>query len=120
LLLKKEVAINKSNVLVLGITFKENCPDIRNSKVIDIINELKSYGVKVNVSDPRADYNEVESEYKLELIDNVDIDQFDGIILAVGHSQFLEESFVNKLADYNGIIYDVKGVLSNNIISKRL
>jgi UDP-N-acetyl-D-glucosamine/UDP-N-acetyl-D-galactosamine dehydrogenase len=120
LLIKNGVAVSKSNVLVLGLTFKENCPDIRNSKVIDIIDELKDYGVSVTISDPWADVKEVEHEYQLTLNNDLNLETYDGIILAVSHTQFLEEAIIDKLRNFQGIIYDVKSILPEDIITKRL
>jgi UDP-N-acetyl-D-galactosamine dehydrogenase len=120
LLIKSGKNVKGSNILVLGITFKENCPDIRNSKVIDIINELQDFGVMVHVSDPWANSEEVFNEYGVKLSEIESINLYDGIVLAVSHEDFNDESFKNNFKDYSGIIYDVKGVLDFNIITKRL
>ena len=122
LMIKKEHKIHNSRVLVLGITFKENCPDIRNSKVIDIINELKSFGCQIDVFDPWADKEEVKHEYGIELLCNIDEfkdKHYEGVVLAVAHNQFkkLDFPFLRK----NGaVIYDVKGILKRDLIDNRL
>ena len=116
LLIKNDTKVKYARVLVLGITFKENCPDIRNSRVIDIIKELKSYGVHVDVYDPWADKDEVSQEYDINMIDEVsDLSIFEGIIIAVGHDQFKKLHF-NDLS----ICYDVKGIIGKDKISERL
>ncbi len=120
LLIKNGVAVNASKVLVLGITFKENCPDIRNSKVIDIITELKDYGVSVEVNDPWADEEEVKHEYGINLSKNIELEVYDGIVLAVSHSQFLASDFKTRLSHFAGAVYDVKGILGYTENTKRL
>ncbi len=110
--------IHDSNVLVLGITFKENCPDIRNSRVIDIITELASYGAQVDVFDPHADPEEVKHEYGLNLISMPD-KQYHGVVLAVSHNEFRELNW-NKILVPNAVVYDVKGFLDRNLITQRL
>ncbi len=108
--------IKNSKVLILGITFKENCPDIRNSKVIDVINELKDYGCNVSVYDPWASSDEVKREYGFELIDSVEGD-WDSIILAVAHNEFKN---LDKSLFENRVVFDIKGVLPKDIVSERL
>lgn len=116
LLINNDCKIKGANVLVLGITFKENCPDIRNSRVIDIINELKSFSIDVSVYDPWADAAEVKHEYGLDLItDMQDLSQYDGVIAAVGHEEFLGLPIENA-----SIIYDVKGIFPKEKVSGRL
>lgn len=106
----KSLSILDSNILILGITFKENCSDIRNSKVIDVIEELKTYGANISVCDPWAYRNEVKSYYNLDLltIDEIDISDYSGIVLAVAHNQFLDLDL--HLAE-NRVIYDIKSQL---------
>src|SRR5690606_96288 len=87
LMAKQDIAINKANVLVLGITFKEDCPDIRNSRVVDVIRELRTYGTNVDIYDPHADPAEVKHEYGVTTIAKPD-KQYDAIVLAVGHKEF--------------------------------
>lgn len=122
LMIKKEHKIHNSNVLILGITFKENCPDIRNSRVIDIINELKSFGCQIDVFDPWADKEEVKHEYGIELLCNIDEfknKHYEGVVLAVAHNQFKELDFP-FLRKNGAVIYDVKGILDRKIIDNRL
>jgi len=122
LMIKKEHKINNSRVLVLGITFKENCPDIRNSKVIDIINELKSFGCLVDVFDPWADKEDVKHEYGIDLLCNIDEIKnrsYKGVVLAVAHNQFKELDFPS-LRTNGAVIYDVKGILKRELIDNRL
>ena len=119
LLIRNERKIKGAKVLVLGITFKENCPDIRNSRVIDIVKELESYEIEVSVYDPWADKNEVMHEYGITLISNLDeINSFEGIVGAVGHDDF--KNLEISIAGTRPIIYDVKGVLSNLKADARL
>ncbi|WP_026630592.1 nucleotide sugar dehydrogenase [Dyadobacter alkalitolerans] len=109
LLIQSERKIKGQDVLILGITFKENCPDIRNSRVIDIIRELESYDMNVHVYDPWADKNEVEHEYGIRLIDNLDgLNGYQGIIAAVGHAQLLDLEIPS--GESAPIVYDVKGI----------
>lgn len=123
LMIKKSHVINKSKVLVLGITFKENCPDVRNSKVVDVINELKEFGCKVDVYDPVADKEEVKKEYNIDLLDKVDFKNYDAIILAVAHDEFKKlEPQIKKAKEENKslVIYDVKGLLDKSLVDARL
>jgi UDP-N-acetyl-D-glucosamine/UDP-N-acetyl-D-galactosamine dehydrogenase len=122
LMIKKEHKINNANILVLGITFKENCPDIRNSKVIDILNELKSFGCKIDVFDPWADKEEVKHEYGIDLlcsIDEIKKRTYHGVVLAVAHNQFMELDF-HSLRTNGAVVYDVKGILNRKFIDDRL
>ncbi len=118
LMIKKGLPVNGSKVLVLGMTFKENCPDIRNSKVIDIITELNEFGINVNVYDPMADPHEVKEEYNVSLITEVGND-YDAIILAVSHEEFKSLN-IPSLKKANGVLYDVKSLLDTNTIDGRL
>lgn len=120
LLVKNNISINSSKLLVLGITFKENCPDIRNSKVIDIITELKTYNAQVDIYDPWVNKEEVKEEYDLEVLNKINLEDYVCVILAVSHSQFLEESFRHKLDTFEGPIYDVKSILPLTTTNYRL
>lgn len=123
LMIKKSHTINKSKVLVLGITFKENCPDIRNSRVIDVINELKEFGCEVDVYDPLADKDEVKKEYNLNLIQNIDPKKYDAIILAVAHDDFKDiEQEIKKAKEKNNslVVYDIKGMFDKSLVDGRL
>jgi len=121
MMIKKGATIKGSNVLVLGITFKENCPDIRNSRVIDIIREFETYDVNVDVYDPWASKEEVEHEYNLDLIIATSSlkDNYDAIVLAVSHNQFLELNLTEFKSDI-GVIFDVKSLLPKQIVDARL
>ena len=113
LMAQKSIAILDSKILILGITFKENCPDIRNSKVIDVIKELGKYGANVYVCDPFADKEEVKTKLGLDLlsIDDINVSEYSGIVLAVAHSQFLDLDL--KLSK-DRVIYDVKSQLEES------
>lgn len=119
LLVSKDHVISKSNVLVLGITFKENCPDIRNSKVIDIINELKHFHLNVDVFDPYANKNEVKEEYDITLIDSLE-KKYEAIILTVAHKEFLSLNLKDLCSSSLSVIYDTKAFLSREIVDSRL
>ena len=116
---QKDININGSNILLLGITFKENCPDIRNTKAIDIYKALKSYNAIVDVYDSWACRKEVKKEFEIQLADNLSTKRYDAIVLAVSHKEFLDIDFSSIKKDQS-IIYDVKGVLNKEIIDKRL
>lgn len=107
LMIKKGLKINGAKVLIYGITFKENCPDIRNSRVIDVVKELNEFGCEVSISDPWADKNEVKHEYGLTTIDNPNPSEYDCVVLAVAHSQFKELKLDNCL------VYDIKNIYKN-------
>jgi UDP-N-acetyl-D-galactosamine dehydrogenase len=119
LLISKNHVISKSNVLVLGITFKEDCPDIRNSKVIDIIRELRQFNINVDVFDPHANRQEVEEEYGIKLIDRLQ-NTYDGIILAVSHQNFLKLEFDKLKSSSSSVIFDTKAFLDRSLIDSRL
>lgn len=110
LMLQNDLKVKGSKVLVLGITFKENCPDVRNTKVIDVVRHLKEYGTEVTVFDPLADPEEVHHEYGLNTVKSLPQDKFGAIVLAVAHRQFLELD-LDKLKSDKAVVYDVKGVL---------
>ena len=121
MMIKKGATIKNSNALVLGITFKENCPDIRNSRVIDIIKEFKTYDVNVDVFDPWASAEEVKHEYGLDLITASEELKKDcnAIVLAVSHNEFLELD-ITKLKSDIGVVFDVKSLLPSNQSDARL
>lgn len=110
LMIKKGISVNGANLLMLGITFKENCPDVRNTKIVDVVKALHEYGIKVVIFDPLADVKEVKKEYKLETVNVLPEIKFDAIVLGVAHAEFLELNF-SELQRDNSLIYDVKGVL---------
>ena len=119
LMLKKGLKVKDSKVLLLGLTFKENCPDIRNTRVIDVYNELIDYNCLVDVYDPWADSKTVKKEFSLDIIKKIKTNYYDGIILAVAHSEFLKIN-IRQYLNSNGILYDVKGALSESKIDARL
>ncbi|WP_157351555.1 Vi polysaccharide biosynthesis UDP-N-acetylglucosamine C-6 dehydrogenase TviB [Aliarcobacter butzleri] len=108
LMIKKGHKIEGSKVLVLGITFKENCPDIRNSRVIDVIEELQEFGCNIDIYDPWADTKEVEHEYNLKLIKELNIAKYEAIVLAVAHNEFKQL----KLKTDENIVFDIKSILN--------
>jgi UDP-N-acetyl-D-galactosamine dehydrogenase len=110
--------INNADVLVLGITFKENCPDIRNSRVVDIVQELQSFGINVSIYDPHADHEEVRHEYGLSLIEKPE-KKYQAVVLAVAHREFTEMD-MSVFSDASSIIFDVKGILQKDKITARL
>lgn len=118
LMVYKGIPIKGSRALVLGITFKEDCPDIRNSRVIDVISELTSFGLDVDVYDPQADKEEVKEEYGVELI-NEPKEKYNCIVLAVSHKEFLSIE-LNKIKNSDCVVYDVKGILEKGEVDKRL
>ncbi len=118
LMIQKGTVIKGSKVLVLGITFKENCPDIRNSKVIDIYNELRQFGLDVDVYDPHADHDEVFHEYKIKISDRME--KYNAIVLAVSHSEFLNLDFNALKMDDQAVIFDIKSCLDRSIVDSRL
>lgn len=121
MMIKKGARIKDANVLVLGITFKENCPDIRNSRVIDIIKEFQTFNVNVDVFDPWASKEEVTHEYGLDLLDKESQlkNNYDAIVLAVSHKEFLKMD-LQKLKSDIGIIFDVKSLLPKHKVDARL
>jgi UDP-N-acetyl-D-galactosamine dehydrogenase len=118
LMIQKSLNITKAKVLILGITFKENCTDIRNSKVVDIYNELKDFGLLVDVFDPHANIKEVKNEYGITLIDK--LNKYSAIILAVSHKEFLTLNFRKLKISSKSVIYDIKSVLDRKLIDGRL
>ncbi|MEE0889589.1 MAG: nucleotide sugar dehydrogenase [Bacteroidales bacterium] len=117
---KKGVLVKDANILLLGITFKENCPDIRNTKIVDIYSTLSEYTNNITIYDPWADKTEVQHEYQIEISNTLDaIKKYDAIILGVAHKEFLEID-IPSLLNENGVVYDVKGILDRAIIDGRL
>lgn len=116
---KKGVLVKNSKILILGITFKENCPDIRNTKVVDIYNTLNEYTDNITVYDPWANSCRVKAEYGIDIITKCPTGKYDALILCVSHKEFLETP-INDLLYPNSVVYDVKGVLDRTIIDGRL
>lgn len=117
LMIKKGIAINGAEILMLGIAFKENCPDVRNTKIVDVISSLKDYGVNVTIYDPWANKEEVIHEYGLEITTQKPVSKFDAIVLGVAHNEFLELD-LSSLRKEKSILYDVKGVLHVEVDGK--
>ena len=114
LMIKKGIAINGATLLLLGITFKENCPDVRNTKIVDVVKALEDYGIKVTIYDPWANPSEVQHEYNITChSDLVSASKFDTIVLGVAHKEFVDLNLA-PLLNENGVVYDVKGVLKNS------
>ena len=119
MLIKAGKQIMGSKILILGVTFKENCPDIRNSKVFDVFNELKEFGLEVDAYDYEADQTEVKDEYGINLIDEIK-EKYDGILLAVAHNKFSEIDILSLKKDLESIVFDLKGFLPRNLVNSRL
>jgi len=119
MLISKNHIVGNSKILILGITFKENCPDIRNSKVIDIYKEFKQFGMKVDIYDPHASKKEVFDEYKITLLDGLS-KKYQAIVLAVSHTEFLKINY-SKISYFGkSVIFDIKSFLDRNIVDSRL
>lgn len=120
LMIQKNQKIKGAKALILGITFKENCPDIRNTRVVDIYRELKDFGVDVEVHDPWADPKEVNREYGIHIVPKMDnIARYDSVILAVAHTEFLSFDYA-KLRKENTVIFDTKACLDRKVVDGRL
>ena len=118
-MIKKNININGSNTLILGITFKENCPDVRNTKAVDVVNALKSYGTNITIYDPWANEEEVMHEYGMISSKKIPDSKFDAIVLTVAHNNFMNLDFSLLLND-KFVIYDVKNILPNSLADKIL
>ncbi len=120
LMLQKSIQFDGAKALVLGLTFKENCPDIRNSKVVDLIYDLQEYGLDVDIYDPWVNTEEVKRYFGLELLQQLpQQNQYDTIILAVGHREFIQLN-LSELKKETSVIFDIKGVLDRNLVDARL
>lgn len=119
LMLKKGIQVLNSEVLILGITFKENCPDVRNTKVVDIIKELLDYDVEVSIYDPWANPSEVQHEYGIAVLNTLPDKKFDGVVLAVAHNEF-KDLDLSQLLNGKSVVYDVKGILAAEKVDGRL
>ncbi|MDO7171379.1 nucleotide sugar dehydrogenase [Mariniflexile sp. AS56] len=114
LMVHNDIRIKGASILVLGITFKENCPDVRNTKAVDVINQLKGYGTQVTIFDPWANPEEVSHEYNLDTLNQLPTGKFDAVVLTVAHNEFLTAN-LSSLLNSNGILYDVKGILKEHV-----
>lgn len=120
LMIKKQVTVSNASTLILGVTFKENCPDVRNTKVVDVYRELKEYGVDVDIFDPWADPEEVKHEYGLDILSELKHEKkYDALVLAVSHNDFLTMD-LDLLKKDNAVIFDIKACLDRNIVDARL
>jgi UDP-N-acetyl-D-galactosamine dehydrogenase len=120
LMMRKDLKVIDSKVLILGFTFKEDCPDVRNTRVIDIYQELRNFDIQVDVCDPWASRDEVKHEYGIEIHSSIsEQTKYSAVILAVAHDVFRELSVRQIVAD-SGVVYDVKGILPKNLVDARL
>lgn len=119
LMVKKDIKVKSANILMLGITFKENCPDIRNTKAIDVYNELLTYNIDVDVHDPWASIKEVAHEYGIAVSNQLPAKKYDAVVLTVAHNQF-KELDLNELRKEESVLYDVKGFFGKEIVDARL
>jgi UDP-N-acetyl-D-glucosamine/UDP-N-acetyl-D-galactosamine dehydrogenase len=119
LMIKKGLNIKDSEVLILGITFKENCPDVRNTKIVDVIRSLKDFGVNITIFDPWANPDEVRHEYKLDVTNTLPNRKFDTVVLGVSHKEFLDID-LSSITKNPGVIYDVKGILTSPLVDGKL
>jgi len=121
-MVRKGIDTSQSNILILGLSFKENCPDLRNTKVVDIINEFNEYGIKVDVYDPWVNREDAKALYGVNLVEEPQPSNYDAIVLAVAHKQFVELSFdyFRSLGKEKVVIYDVKGLLPRDLVDGSL
>jgi UDP-N-acetyl-D-galactosamine dehydrogenase len=122
LMLKKRIHIQDAKILILGLTFKENCPDIRNTKVVDVINEFTTYGANLDVYDPWVDKGEAQQEYGIDLIEKPSPTTYDAVILCVAHNEFQSKGidWITSLGKEQTVIYDVKNILPVQSVDGRL
>ena len=118
-MIKKDIPVNGANILILGITFKENCPDVRNTKAVDLISSLKDYGANITIHDPWANPQEVLHEYALESLKTIPNKKFDAVVLAVSHTKFKDLDYKTLKKD-NAIVYDVKNFIDDTYVDARL
>ena len=118
-MIRKEININGSNTLILGITFKENCPDVRNTKAVDVVKSLKSYGTNITIYDPWANEKEVMHEYGIISSKKIPKTKFDAIVLTVAHNKFMNLDF-SLFTKKSSVIYDVKNILPNSLVDGKL
>jgi UDP-N-acetyl-D-galactosamine dehydrogenase len=119
LMIGKGHVIKGANALILGITFKENCPDVRNTKVVDIYNELVQFGINVDIYDPWADASEVKHEYGINISPEISDKKYDSVIVAVAHNEFLKIDF-KKYKENNAVIFDTKACIDRTLVDGRL
>ena len=119
IMIQKDIKIKGAKILILGITFKENCPDVRNTKAVDVINALKSYGTNVTIYDPWANEEDVKHEYGMTSSKKTPSTKFDAVVLTVAHNKFMNLDFSLLMKD-NAVIYDVKNILPNSLADRTL
>jgi UDP-N-acetyl-D-galactosamine dehydrogenase len=122
LMIQRQILVKGSRVLVMGLTFKENCPDVRNTKIVDVVKELKKYGCSVDVFDPWADADEAEHEYGLRPVKKVKPATYDAVIMGVGHKEFRNMGVkkVRALGKKKHVLYDIKYVFKSDEVDGRL
>jgi UDP-N-acetyl-D-galactosamine dehydrogenase len=122
LMIHRSIQPSGARVLVLGLTFKENCPDVRNTKVADLVTELESFGCRVDVHDPWADSREAQHEYDIQLVAHPQLASYDAIVVAVAHKQFVDlgSKGIHAFGNPNAVIFDIKHVLSRKDSDGRL
>ncbi len=122
LMLRKRIHISDANILMMGLTFKENCPDLRNTRVTDMIEEFQAYGANIDVYDPWVDKDETVKEYGIRPIDSMQENKYDAIVLAVSHNEFVEmgADAIHKLGKENHVLYDIKYILNTDEVDGRL
>jgi UDP-N-acetyl-D-galactosamine dehydrogenase len=118
-MIKKDIPVNGANILILGITFKENCPDVRNTKAVDLISSLKDYGANITIHDPWADPKEVLHEYGLTSLKTLPNQKFDAVVLTVSHNKFKGLNY-ESLKNNNAVVYDVKNFIDDTYVDGRL
>jgi UDP-N-acetyl-D-glucosamine/UDP-N-acetyl-D-galactosamine dehydrogenase len=119
LMVKKDIKVKNANVLMLGITFKENCPDIRNTRAIDVYNELLTYNANVDIYDPWASKEEVNQEYGIDVVNDLPNKKYDAIVLTVAHNEFKDIN-IKSLLEVDSVLYDVKGFFDKGMVDARL
>ncbi|RYE53593.1 MAG: nucleotide sugar dehydrogenase, partial [Sphingobacteriales bacterium] len=120
LMIQKDHKIKGSKALIMGMTFKENCPDVRNTRVVDIYHELIQFGLQVDIYDPWADVKEVQHEYEITILNELDESVvYDAVVVAVAHDEFLKFDY-NKIKRNNGVIFDTKACLDRDVVDGRL
>ena len=118
----RRIQVNGARILIIGLTFKENCPDLRNTRVVDIVNDLREYGYRVEVYDPWVSPEEARREYGIEMVAEPEAGVFDAIVLAVAHYQFVEmgAAAIRQLGRENHVLYDLKYLLPPEASDLRL
>jgi len=122
LMIKQDINIANANVLIMGLAFKENCPDLRNSGVVEMVNVFKDFSCNVDVYDPRVDAEEAKKEYGIDLIKKLENDKYDAIVIAVAHDEFkaLPIETIRALGKPNNLLYDVKYLFEQSHVDGRL